>query len=296
MTKIMITISFVAFFTMFNVINAQNNDNSYISETYKIYYEHRETKDSIINVSKQLIAKDSSNLPPNILLGLIYMNEQKFDSAIVYLQYAMDYSINHTDKGLNFYTNAAFMLLDAYRYTFRFREYFKYYSLYWPFLQDDGYKKKLEELEANIKMNVRWWFIDFARQIVVSEFNQAPESYIFGFVDENNYKVVSSDIDANRLVQNRTNDNKWATVMMLPSDATAKYYYCFYFYDYQLVSYLKLLRIDYENKDSFNKESISKLLKPLTNKSFDESKASFEWHSVAIELDNGNPFEVLMLN
>jgi hypothetical protein len=278
----------------FNYCRSQENKSSYVSDNYKLYYDNRSLRDSIIMSQKIIISKDKKGLEPYLLLGMIYMNENKYDSAIIYLKDVNGLHLERFKENGGFYTNAAFLLLDAYRYSYRFKELFDIYSLYWQFLQQDEYKEKLTQFDENLKKNIRWWFIDFARQIALSELGQSPDSYVFGYANENNFELLSKDNGANRLIQNRTEKEHWASVFMLPIDTSAKFYYCFYFNDFKLNSYIKILQNDFNNTNIFTKEKVNTLIKPIVGMFFKEEKESFSWKCVDIKLDSDEDFEVLM--
>jgi hypothetical protein len=269
-------------------------EDSNIGAKYKFYHENPILKDSIIKSIKSTISKDTLDDKSNLLLGMIYMNEEQLDSAIIYLRRTMDICLRMPNGSLHFYPKAAFMLLDAYRYTYRFKELFDVYHIYWAFLQDEEYKEQLDQFTENLRKNVRWWFIDYSRQIMFDEFKVLPDSYGFAYTSESDYDALSKDNDMVRLIQNKTDKGYWVSVILLPLDSTVSDYYSLNFLDYELQSYHKLSSIDFHDKQVFTKEKISTLIQNIKCKPFDCEKISFKWQSVNITLDSGEPFEILI--
>ena len=270
-------------------------EDSNIGAKYKFYHENPILKDSIIKSTKLTISKDTLDEKSTLLLGMIYMNENQLDSAIIYLRRTLDLCLNKPDGSLHFYPKAAFWLMEAYRYSYRFKELYEVYPIYWAFLQDKEFKEQLDQLNENLGKNIRWWFIEYSRQIMFNEFNILPDSYGFAYTCENNYETLSEDKDMIRLIQNKTDKGYWVSVILLPLDSTVSNYYSLNFLDYELQSYLKISYDDFHNKQVFNKEKINTLVKKLRSKPFDKIKASQNWECTNVVLDSGEPFEILII-
>lgn len=283
-------------FLCFPVVGfSDENDSTNFDEVYSLYYKNPSLKDSVINSLKKSMVGVNQPVKQEIILGSIYMNEMEFDSAIVYFKNVIDNSLN-INNGLKIYPGVALHLLEAYRYTFRFKEIGKLYSVYWAFLQSGKYKDKLMEFDENLTKNIRWWHIDFSRQVAEKEFGEKHELYAFGFVNSANYESVSKDVDVSRLIQNKNDTSEWATVMMMPLKDPAEYFYCFYFNDYELVSYVKIPKAEFADSKKCTKEEISKNIKSLDKHVFEKDKSNLLWHTATVTLDNDEPFEVLILD